>query len=136
MTGRTPAATSLMPASRLIEIRLDERSRYDRRTHYMLGSQPPFVVSDLFGASLPGEVIAAKKPTRVLVIGFEQLKHFIVEQAAFPQARKEHSALNGSRIKPVLERLVHIPRVTATRNSVTWTFIYQLKQAALYLRSW
>ncbi len=59
------------------------------------------------------EVIAAKKPAGLLVVGFEQRKHFIVEQAAFPQARKEHSALGASWIKPVLERLVHVPTITA-----------------------
>jgi hypothetical protein len=60
-----------------------------------------------------GEVIAAKKPARLLVMGFEQLEHFIVEQAALRQARKEHCALKASRIEPVLERLVHIPTITA-----------------------
>ena len=60
-----------------------------------------------------GKVIAAKKSTRLFVMGFEQLKHFIVEQAAFPQARKEHSTLEASRIEPVLESLVHTLTITA-----------------------
>ncbi len=75
---------------------------------------------DVFAASTLesiGGVVLAKKLPGLVVMRLDQLEHLVVKVAAFRQRRKELTPLNTSRIKAVLEGLMHCPNGTFIRDS-------------------
>lgn len=57
------------------------------------------------------EVIAAKELAGLLAMTFDHFQHLVVKTAAFRQTRKEHPALNATRIQAVFKRFAHVPTV-------------------------
>lgn len=68
------------------------------------------------------EIISAKELVGLVVMTFDHLKHFVVNTAAFRQARKELIALSAVGVKSVLEGLVHSLCCTGVRDSAQRPF--------------
>ena len=68
------------------------------------------------------KVVAGEELPRLLVMRLDHLKHFVVNVAAFGQARKEQAMLFAVRIQTVLESLVHTTILYCNRDPVARAF--------------